>query len=196
MQLPLQITFRNMTSSAFIRARVREHINQLEQFFDRIVSCRVVIEAPNRRRRRGKLYKVSLDIKVPGGEIAATRNPAAHHAHEDVYVAIRDAFEAIERRLEDHARRRRGVVKAHASAWATAKVDALVSAQGFGFLKTAAGDQIYFDRNAVDGNFARLVVGQPVRCEVEQGEKGLQATIVRPSAQRPGRKTRRAANKR
>ncbi|HJS32793.1 MAG TPA: ribosome-associated translation inhibitor RaiA [Alphaproteobacteria bacterium] len=184
MQLPLQITFRNIGPSSFVRARVRERADQLERFFDRITSCRVVIEAPNRRRRRGKLYKVSVDVKVPRGEIAATRNPAAHHAHEDVYVAIRDAFDAIERRLEDHARRRRGDVKPHVSPSVAARIESVFKSRGYGFLKTSDGEKVYFNRNALSGDFSQLAVGRSVRCAIEEGDKGLQATFVKPSPRR------------
>jgi hypothetical protein len=76
------------------------------------VSCRVVIEAP-KRRRHGDLFRVRVDLKVPGKEIVVKRDPAEHHAHEDIYVAIRDCFDAVRRQLEDHLRRRRGDVKAH-----------------------------------------------------------------------------------
>lgn len=182
MQLPLQITFRNIDPSPFVR--VSERASQLERFFDRIMSCRVVIEAPNRRHRRGRLYKVSVDVKVPRGEIAVTRNPAAHHAHEDVDVAIRDAFDAIERRLEDYARRRRGDVKPHVSPSVAARVDSEFESRGYGFLRTSDGAKVYFNRNALIGDFSRLAVGRSVRCAIEEGDKGLQATYVRPSPRR------------
>lgn len=184
MQLPVQITFRNIDPSDFVRARVRERADQLERLFGRIVSCRVVIEAPNRRHRRGRLYKVSVDVKVPRGEVAVTRNPAAHHAHEDLYVAIRDAFNAVGRRLEDHARRRRGDVKSHAGPTVAARVETVFRGRGYGFLKTRDGEKVYFHRNAVAGDFSRLAVGHPVRCTVESGESGPQAVIVRPSPRR------------
>jgi ribosome-associated translation inhibitor RaiA len=77
------------------------------------MSCRVVIELHHRHHHQGNLYHVRVDLKVPDAEIVASREPAEHHAHEDVYVAIRDAFNAVRRRLEDYIRRRRGVVKAH-----------------------------------------------------------------------------------
>jgi len=94
MQLPLQITFRHMDSSDAVAARIRERSEELERFFDRIVSCRVVVECRHPRRHQGNLFRVRVDLKVPGGEIVVGRDPRAHHAHEDVYVAIRDAFDA------------------------------------------------------------------------------------------------------
>lgn len=113
MQIPLEISFRNMEPSDAIETHVREKAAKLEQFFDRITGCRIVLEAPHQHRRKGKLYQVRIDITVPGREIAVTHQGVQNQAHEDVYVAIRDAFNAAGRRLEDHARKSRGKVKRH-----------------------------------------------------------------------------------
>ena len=113
MQLPLQIAFRHMDTSEAVAARIRERAKELERFFDRITSCRVIVECRHPRRRQGKLFRVRVDLKVPGEEIVVRRDPAAHHAHEDVYVAIRDAFDATRQLLEDHTRQARGDVNLH-----------------------------------------------------------------------------------
>ncbi|MBN4016387.1 ribosome-associated translation inhibitor RaiA [Rhodospirillaceae bacterium AH-315-P19] len=105
MELPLQITFRNMDPSESVETNVREKAMKLERFFDRITSCRVVIEAPHRHHHKGKLYNVRIDISVPGKEIVVNHNGPKNHAHEDVYVAIRDAFSAAVRQLEDHVQK-------------------------------------------------------------------------------------------
>ena len=108
MQLPLQITYRGMQSSPAIDAAVHEKAAKLEQFHPRIMSCRVAIEQPGRHQRQGKQFVVHIDLKLPGGEIAVNRDH-----HEDVYVALRDAFDAARRKLEDFAREQRGDVKRH-----------------------------------------------------------------------------------
>jgi ribosomal subunit interface protein len=112
MELPIQITFRGMPPSTAIEAKIRERAAKLEAFFDRITSCRVVVEEPHRRHHQGKLFHVRIDVTVPEGELVVSREPHQHHAHEDVYVAIRDAFNAATRQIEDYARRRRGEIKA------------------------------------------------------------------------------------
>jgi ribosomal subunit interface protein len=112
MQIPLQISFNNMDPSPAIEARIRKKAEKLEQFHDRIVGCRVVVEAPHRHQRHGKLYAVHIDLSVPGKDIFVGRAGPHDQAHEDVYVAIRDAFDAAGRQLQDHARRMRGEVKA------------------------------------------------------------------------------------
>ncbi len=115
MKVPLQITFRNVAPSDLIEAYVRERAESLEKFADRIVGCRVVIESPHRHHRRGQLFHVRVEVAVPGEDINIRRDPAADHAHEDVFVAVRDAFAAARRRLQDQVRRRRGDVKRHAT---------------------------------------------------------------------------------
>ena len=100
MQLPLQITFRHMDSSDAVAARIRERAAEIERFSDRITSCRVVVECPNPRQHQGNLFRVHVDLRVPDREIVVGRDPETHRAHEDVYVAIRDAFDATRRLLE------------------------------------------------------------------------------------------------
>jgi ribosomal subunit interface protein len=108
MQVPLQVTLKDMPQSEAVESRIREKADKLGRFYDRIISCRVVVETPQRHQHQGKLYSVRIDLTVPGAELVANRAQ-----DEDVYVAIRDAFVAITRRLEDYARRQRGEVKSH-----------------------------------------------------------------------------------
>jgi ribosomal subunit interface protein len=182
MQLPLQITFRHMDTSDAVAARIRERAEELERFFDRIMSCRVVVECRHPRRRQGNLFRVSVDLKIPGREIAVGRDPAAHHAHEDVYVAIRDAFDTTRRLLEDHVREARGQVKLHAVP-DHGRISRLLPEQNCGFILSADGNEIYFHRNSVtNGGFDRLGVGDEVRFVAQHGEsaEGPQASTVVP----------------
>ena len=110
MQIPLQITFRDMEPSEAVEINVREKAQKLERFAEHITSCRVTIEAPHKHHHKGQLYAINIDITLPGEEIVANRNPDKNHAHEDIYVAIRDAFKAAQRQLEDYVRIRRGKV--------------------------------------------------------------------------------------
>jgi len=113
MQIPLEVTFRDMDRSDAVEAAAREKAGRLERYFDRIIGCRVAIEAPHRHQQKGKLYAVRIEISVPGNVIVVSHAGPRNPAHEDVYVALRDAFAAAARRLEDHARKVRGDVKSH-----------------------------------------------------------------------------------
>jgi ribosomal subunit interface protein len=108
---PVQIVFQNLDPSAAIEAAIRERAEKLDRFYDRIMNCRVVVEVPHKRHRQGKLYTVRIEVTVPDETLLVTRDPAQDHAHEDVYVSIRDAFDAMRRQLEEYARQRRGEVK-------------------------------------------------------------------------------------
>ena len=115
MTLPLQITFRHMDPSAALEAKIRRKAMELEHLFDRITACRVVVECHHRHRHQGKLFQVRVDLSVPGSQLVAGRNHAFDRAHEDAYVAARDAFDAARRQLEDRIRAVRDSAK-HASA--------------------------------------------------------------------------------
>ncbi len=182
MQLLLQVNFRNMDPSPAVEAKIRERAAKLDRFADRIMSCHVVVEAPNRRGHKGKLYHVRIDMTVPGGEIVVNREAPENHAHEDIYVAVRDAFNAAARQLEDHARRQRGDVKSHETPL-HGKVSRVFLAEDYGFITAADGREVYFHRNSVvEGSFDDLAEGSEVRLVVAEndGEKGPQASTVRP----------------
>jgi len=108
MQIPLQITIRDMGHSEALETHIRDKVNKLEEFFNHIMSCRVVVDVPHKHHHQGKQFNVRIDIGVPGNEIVVNRDHA-----EDVYVALRDAFDAAKRQLEDYARKMRGDIKAH-----------------------------------------------------------------------------------
>lgn len=179
MQLPLQISFRNLDRSEAIEARIRELAEKLDQFHEQIMSCRVMVEAPHKHRHKGNLYHVRLDVKVPGNELVASREADLHRSHEDIYVAIRDAFDAMRRQLEDHARRRRQDVKTH-DVPPHGRISELVPEQDFGRLITPDGREIYFHRNSVVGSdFDQMEVGMEVRFDEVAGDQGPQASTVK-----------------
>src|SRR3989338_5790092 len=104
--LPIQITIRDIPNSQAIEDRVHQKAEKLTKFYQHINSCRVVIDVPQKHKHQGKLFSVRIDLTVPGKELVVS-----HKLNEDLYVAIRDAFHALERQLETYARKRRGDVK-------------------------------------------------------------------------------------
>lgn len=182
MQKPLEIRFQQMDSSPAVEARIRERVAALERVAPRLTSCRVVVEKEDRHQTKGNLYRVRLDIGMPGKEIAVSRAGPQDHAHEDVYVAIRDAFAAAQRQLKEQSRIVAGIVKQREVPF-TGRISRLFADEGYGFIETTAGD-VYFHKNSVvDGGFARLEVGGEVRLEVAEDESpvGWQATTVQPT---------------
>jgi ribosome-associated translation inhibitor RaiA len=115
MKTPLQITFHQLPPSPALEADIRGRVDDLESLFDGIVSCRIAVESPHRHHHQGQLYRVRIELSVPGDHIVVGRSPDEHAAHADPYVAVRDAFRATRRRLEAYVRRLRGDVKVHAT---------------------------------------------------------------------------------
>jgi ribosomal subunit interface protein len=177
----LTVTFRGMDPSEAIETLVRERAGRLERFRDQIVSCRVVVESPHRHHQHGRIFHVRVDVTTPGGELVVNRDHGDDHSHEDAYVAVRDAFEALERRLKDYTDKRRGYVKSHDDSQTIGRIARLNAEEGYGFLGTADGREIYFHENAVKGGaFATLTVGTPVHFAETEGTEGPQATVVMP----------------
>jgi ribosome-associated translation inhibitor RaiA len=140
MQLPVQITYRNMEPSDAVTARIEAEAAKLDTFFDRITSCRVMVEAPHRHHKWGELFHIRIELGVPGTELVVSHEPTTratlsqeeeavlkkhieiHPEHKDVYVAVRDAFTSARRRLQSYVNRLRGEVKHHERAEDTARV--------------------------------------------------------------------------
>ena len=176
MQIPPQITFRGLSHSDAVEAEIRERIAKLDEFFHRIMSCRVMVEAEHHHHHKGNLYHVRVELGVPGKEIVASHEQHDQHAHEDIYVVIRDAFNAAARQLEDYARETRGDVKTHLPP-GHGKVLSM-SGDG-GVILSSDGREIDFHRNSiVDGDFDRLLPGAEVRFSEEMNEVGPRATTV------------------
>jgi cold shock CspA family protein len=182
MTADLHISFRGMDPSPAAEAQVRRRADELGQFSDRISACRVVLEAIERHHQHGRIYHVRVDLTVPSGEVVANREPGLNHAHEDLHVAIRDAFDAARRRLQDHMRRLDGQMKKHEPR-STGRIATLFAERDYGFLETDTEEEVYFHRNSVSGHdFDKLKVGERVYCVIdpEEGEKGAQASAVIP----------------
>jgi len=178
MQLPLQVTFRHMETSEALLADIEEKAEKLDRFSDQIMACRVVVEAPHQHHHKGNLFHISVDLTVPGGEIVASRTADEHHAHEDVYVAVRDAFNAVKRQLEDHVRKQKHKVKLHTPP-PHGKVLKVFPDEGYGIIAGADGKEVYFHRNSVlEEKFDELEPDSEVRFAEEEGDEGPQASSV------------------
>ncbi len=178
MQQPVQITLRHMGPSEALEQRIKQEVEKLEQFYDQIIGCQVIVEAAHEHQHKGKLYHVRIHLEVPKGNVVVSREHHDEQAHEDVYVAVRDAFDSAQRQLEDYARRRRGKEKRHKSP-PHGHIAQLYPGMEYGIIETADGGEVYFHKNAlIEGDFNKLEVGDEVRFVEEQGEKGPQASTV------------------
>ncbi|MGH9739236.1 MAG: cold shock domain-containing protein [Candidatus Acidiferrales bacterium] len=205
MELPTQITFRNMESSENVKEWIRAEAGKLETFYKPITGCRVAVEIPHRHRRKGAVYGVRIDLTLPGGEIVVKRAPTMAHRlrqvretavtkqgeldapRKNLRLAISQAFEAACRRLQDYARKQRREVKRH-DLLPVARVQRIFTEDGYGFITAPDGREIYFHEDSVlNGGFNRLKVGMVVHFAEEKGEKGPQASTVRVAGKRDSR---------
>jgi len=178
MQTEPQICFAGIAVDEQVREAALAAIADLEQLSGRITGCHVVISQPHRHHRRGRLYSVRIELFVPGAELVVNRDHHLDHAHEDVIVALRDAFLVARRLLEDHIHRLRNERKAHALPL-HGRVTQIFPLQGYGFIATPEGREVYFHRNAVPKHdYSQLDIGSNVTFGEEQGEQGPQATFV------------------
>lgn len=180
MQVPLQIRFHNMASSAAIETRVRERVRRLKRFSDQMIWCRVTLEAPHKQPHRSTVG-ITIDIGVPGKEIVVKREYRHHEARDDAYQVIGVAFDAVERQLEDHSRVQRREVKTHDGP-IYARVVRLYRPQSYGFIETPGSLDVYFHRTVVeDDAFDQLEVGSEVLYSLadDEGPMGPMASRVR-----------------
>jgi ribosomal subunit interface protein len=179
MQIPLQVTFRDMPHSDALEAHVGKLASKLDTFSARITSCHVVLEAPHKHQHEGRHYRVRINLSVPGSEVVVSHTPEDEATNEDAYAAIDEAFDRLDRRLADYVRRQRGDVKPHETAYREGRVSKLWSYEGYGFIETPDSGEVYFHRNSVlHHSFDKLAIGTHVRFVEELGEKGPQASTV------------------
>lgn len=114
MKLLATVSFHNLSPSPSLEAEAHQEAARLEKVFDRIVSCRVTVEAPPQHHHKGTVYRVRVEVSVPGKHLVVSRAPADQAEHADAHLALRDAFRAARRQLEEHARQVRGEGKRHA----------------------------------------------------------------------------------
>ncbi len=173
MLLPPEIRTRNVSLDDTEEKDIERRVAQLDRYYDRIMSCRVALDAPVGHHQRGGPYNLKIEIRVPGSVLVVDRT-----REEDLKAAIQAGFDAARRRLEDYARRQRGAEKTHDER-PTAQVARIFPRDGYGFLATPDGREIYFHENSVlPPGFAHVRVGADVRFTEELGEHGPQATTV------------------
>jgi cold shock CspA family protein/ribosome-associated translation inhibitor RaiA len=185
-RLPVQVTAQGVELTESEHVTIRSAVGKLEQFFDRLVGCRVSVSVPNRFTQAEPItYNVRIDLTVPGDELVIKRQPQVK-----LLDAIQDAFRVAGRRLQDYAARLPGTAASKPRAVPhRARVARLMPWEGYGFLEAEDGHEIYFHRNSVlNGGFDRLEVGDPVRFSEEEGDKGPQASTVEAARRRSARR--------
>jgi cold shock CspA family protein len=180
MQVPVKITYKNLEPvyKESIEGEVSTLARKIEKFFPAIVSCRVAVELPHRRHQEGNLFRATITLNVPRKQIVASREHPFRQMHENIYVAVRHAFDDAARQLEEYSLKLSREVKAH-DLLPHGVVTKIFRREGYGFIESFGGREIYFHKNSVIDGFGKLKKGAEVRFEEEEGEKGPQASTVK-----------------
>lgn len=171
MSIPLEITLRDIEKTDAIEQRINDKANKMAQYYDRIESGKIVVELSQNNQHQGKLYNVTIEVNVPGKQLVVNKQP-----NEDLYVAIRDSFQAMYRIIESYAQKQRGERKSHNDT-KNGLIDRLFG--DYGFIKTPEGLEYYFhETNVQHPPFHELKAGEVVSfIEVQAGDT-LQAGHV------------------
>ena len=171
MSIPLEITMLDIEKTAPIEERIQQKVEKMSQYYDRIESCKVVVEEPQKHKHQGKIYNVRIEVNVPGKQLIVNKHP-----NEDLYVAIRDSFLAMYRQVEDYSQKLRGETKTHFD-MKRGSIDRLFA--DYGFIRTPEGAEYYFhESNVQSPAFDELKIGSLVSfIEVQSGDT-LQAGHV------------------
>lgn len=180
MQVPPEITFNGVEHSLSVEGWINERVAKLDKFYNNIISCRIVVEKPQAHQSSGSAYRVRIELNVPSKhQIVVRREAGEGDMHDNLYRVIHDAFDAASRQLKALKKKQRREVKVHPEQQVQAVVIKLFSEEGYGFIKSLDGREIYFHRNSVLHNgFEALKVGTGVRFAEEMGEEGPQATSI------------------
>ena len=174
MQVPLQITIRDVEHSEFIEQKIRKKAKKLTSLSDQIIACHVVVEVTQDHKHKGKLYNVRINLTIPGKELVVN-----HNSQENLYVSIRDAFNDMIRRLEEATSKLQGEVKTHPDLM-QGQIARIFKEDDFGFITTVNGEEYYFNADNVPHNrFRKLEVGMEVNFIESMGDEGPQAHRVR-----------------
>ncbi|BAZ80746.1 MAG: cold shock domain-containing protein [Sphaerospermopsis kisseleviana] len=184
MKIQPEITYRNVEKSEAIDNLVHEKIAKLENICNYINSCHIAIEKIHDRPRSGSPYRVRIDLTVPPGhELAAEKNPGEGVQYQPLDAVVRETFDAMRQQLVKLTQLQRASEQAgryEEAQESTGLVTKLFREDGYGFLKTLDGREIYFHQNSVlHHDFDRLEIGTGVHFSLEDGEEGPQASTVK-----------------
>jgi cold shock CspA family protein/ribosome-associated translation inhibitor RaiA len=180
MEIPPEITYRDVRKSAALEKLILEKAAKLDQVHEKLISCRIAVEKVQEHQRSDSPYRIRIIVRVPPGkELVVSREPGEGQLNEQLKTALNSAFEAMRRRLLKLKAKQQGEVKTHPQQKLIGYVVRLFPAKGYGFIRSVEGRDLYFHRNSVlHDDFKRLQIGAGVRYFPRQGEKGPQASTV------------------
>lgn len=181
MRIPLEFSCVNIPKTDALEVLVRKEAEKVERVCPHMISCRVVIERPQKHQQTGSPYRVRVNVRVPPGhDLVSKREAGEGGMHEELATVVRNVFRAMQRQVRELAEKQRGNVKTHDAQQTTAVIEQLMPEKECGFLRTLGGRQIYFHRNSVvNRDFVDLEIGAGVSYSEVMGQEGPQASTVR-----------------
>ncbi len=180
MNIPVEVSYRGVEKTEQLEGLIEEQKEKLDKLSDRINSCRVSVELDQKSRHTANVYRVRLDLTINhGNEIPVVEKTRGDDENPGVEPLIRKAFETAKRQVIKLKERQNKDVKSHPDQSVRGIVKLVFPDQGYGFIQSLDGEEIYFHRNSVAGNkFDHISAGTGVSYSAETGDKGLQATVV------------------
>jgi cold shock CspA family protein len=180
MRIPLEVSFHGMSRSKSLETLIQNDITKLEKVCDNLISCRVGIKLEQKSRRTANPFRVRIEMRMPPGhDLVINHKSGLKEDSEDLPTTVRNAFRTAHRRLKQQVEKQRGARKTHPQQETMALVTKIFSDEGYGFLRSTEGEEIYFHRNSIlNYNFEELRPGAGVRFTAELGDEGLQASSV------------------
>ncbi len=180
MRIPLEISFHGLETSESLEQIIRNDAAKLERVCDRLISCRVGIKLDQKSSNTSNQFRIKIEMRVPPGHnLVVTNKSGVKDAPDDLPAVIKTTFKSAHRRLKQLMEKQQGARKSHPQQEITGIITKIFSGEGYGFLRTIEGDEVYFHQNSiVNDDFDRLEPGTGVSYTTEIGEKGLQASSV------------------
>ncbi|MFO7687627.1 MAG: HPF/RaiA family ribosome-associated protein, partial [Desulfobacterales bacterium] len=180
MEVPPEITFRGLEKSPEIETHILKKAAKLDEIHPGIISCRVAVESEQEHQRSGSPYRVRVIVRIPPNkELVGRREPGAGKIDDRLQTAVTEAFNAVQRQLVKTKEMQQGKVKSAPAQELIGHVVRLFREEGYGFIRSVDGREIYFHKNAVlQNDFERLEIGTGVRYFPSEGEEGPQASTV------------------
>ncbi len=180
MQIPLEVSFRDVKKTKDLEILLQKKVSKLETICSYITSCRIAIEKTNQHQQNGNPFRVRISLSIPPShKLVVRRESSEGDIHDDLRAVIGNVFDAARRQLEKLVEKQRHQVKTHLTNKINGFVNKLFRDEGYGFIQSVDGGEIYFHRNSVlHGEFDRLKIGTGVYFHREEGEEGPQASTL------------------
>lgn len=189
MRVPLDISYQGMSRSEAVDELIRSDAAKLEKVCDNLISCRVGLGLDQKSSTSGNEYRLRIEMRVPPGHnLVVTNTPGGKEDNSDLPALIKSTFKTAHRRLRQQMEKQQGEKKHHPGQEVGGFVTKIFADEGYGFLRSLDGEEVYFHRNSIVGaRFENLEPGAGVNYTAELGEKGLQASTVQVIQSSPGR---------